>query len=105
MSARTWKTWARQCVRDPRSPSGLTRDALASLTGQDTRALDAIAAAWELYAISDEDGQAAALNAVRDLLTAMQPSTRWIARELIPFALDWSDRERLWPLVAERGAA
>jgi hypothetical protein len=36
----------------------------------------------------------------RELLWAMQESTRWIARELIPFALNWDDRERLWPLVA-----
>jgi len=69
------------------------------LTGQDTRALDAIAAGWQLYSSSDADGQRGALDAVRALLLTMQPKTRWVARELIPFAMDWSDRERLWPFV------
>lgn len=99
MKRHTWKQWARTCVRDSSSPSALTRQALASLTGQDTAALDAIAACWDLYARSDVQGQRAALKAVRDLLPAMQSKTRWIARELIPYALEWSDRERLWPEV------
>lgn len=100
MKKQTWIQWARACERDPGTPSLIRRGTLAALTGQDTRALSAIVACWELYACSDEDGQRGALEAVRALLPAMQESTRWIARELIPFVLDWSDRERLWPLVA-----
>ena len=72
---------------------------LAALTGQDTRVLNAFVAALELYACGDEDGRRGALLAMRDLLPAMQDSTRWIARELIPFVLEWHDRDRLWPLV------
>lgn len=70
---------------------------MAALTGQDARALAALVPAFELYAASDETGQRGALVAIRALVSAMQPSTRWIAKELIPFVLDWDDREKLWP--------
>jgi hypothetical protein len=96
----TWTQWARVCGADPESPSNLAKGSLAALTGQDARALNAIVACWELYACSDEDGQRGALDAIRALLPEMQESTRWIAREMIPFAMNWDDRERLWPLVA-----
>lgn len=99
MKKQTWQQWARAVTKDSSSPSTLTPQSLAMLTGQDIRALDAIVACWQLYACSDEDGQLGALDAVRALLPAMQEKTRWIARELIPFAMDWSDRDRLWPLV------
>lgn len=99
MKKTTWQQWARACAQDPLSPSGLGKHSLAALTGQDARALNAIVACWGLYAASGEDGQRGALAAIRTLLPAMQESTRWIARELIPFALDWSDRDRLWPRV------
>jgi hypothetical protein len=99
MKAQTWRAWARACTKDPSSPSLLKTGALAALTGQDARALDAIVACFELYASSDEDGAGGALQAVRALLPAMQESTRWIAKELIPFVLDWNDRERLWSRI------
>lgn len=108
MKKQTWRQWARSVARDvergdpPHSGSELSSACLAALTGQDVRALDAIVACFELYASSDDDGQRGALAAVRALLPAMQESTRWIARELIPFVLDWSDRERLWALTARR---
>lgn len=98
MRGKTWKQWVRACVKDPSSPSELGKGSLAALTGQDVKALDAIAACWALYA-GDLDAREGALAAVRALLPAMLPENRWIARELIPFALDWNDRERLWPLV------
>lgn len=72
---------------------------LGALTGQDSRALSAIAHVWELYAASDDDGREAALRAVRALLSAMQPKTRYLAREAIAHTLDWGDRDRLWPIV------
>lgn len=102
MKKQTWQQWARACAKDSNSPSGFAgrKHPLAALTGQDARALDGIVACWELYACSDEDGQIGALEAVRALLPAMQRSTQWIARELIPYALDWSDRDRLWPRVS-----
>lgn len=102
MKKQTWQQWARAVGRDPSSPSALGSNALAALTGQDTCALNAIVAALELYACGDDDGQRGALAAIRALLPGMQESTRWIARELIPFALNWEDRERLWPLVQPR---
>ena len=99
MKKPTWQQWARSCAKDPSSPSELATYSLGALTGQDTRALDAIVACWELYSNSDDDGRRGALEAVRALLPAMQEKTRWIAREMIPFAMNWDDRERLWPLV------
>lgn len=97
----TWQQWARACGKDPSSRSGFVQGSLGALTGQDARALSAIAACWELYSCSDEDGQRGALAAVRALLPAILPHNRWMARELIPFALCWDDREKLWPLVSE----
>lgn len=95
----TWDQWLRVCSRDPSSPALLPERPLAMLTGQDFRALAAVAAAWKLYANSDADGQAAALVAVRALLLGMQPKCRFLARELIAFAMNWDDRDRLWPRV------
>jgi hypothetical protein len=70
---------------------------LGSLTGQDARALAAIAHCWRLYASSDDDGRRAAIDAIRALCLAMQPKCWVFARELIPYELDWSDTDRLWP--------
>jgi len=98
MKKQTWRQWAIIAGRDPSSPSKLEKGSLAALTGQDSRALDAIVACYELYACGDAAGQQAAVSAVRALLRGMQESMRWIAKELIPFALDWDDRDRLWPL-------
>jgi len=39
------------------------------------------------------------LHAARALLHGMQPQCRPLARELIAFALDWHDRQRVWELV------
>jgi hypothetical protein len=92
----TWQQWARACAKDPSSPSSLREGALAALTGQDTRALDAIVACLELYSNSDDAGRQSAEEAIQTLLLAMQANTRWVARELIPFVFDWNDRDRLW---------
>lgn len=74
---------------------------LAPLTGQDSRALEAIAHVWQLHAVSDDAGKAAAIAAVRALRGAMQRSCTPIAKELIALAGDWSDREPLWSLVTD----
>jgi len=100
MKKQTWMQRARAVGKDPKSPSELGSQSLAALTQQDARALNAIVAALELYACSDEDGQRGALMAIRALLPAMQESTRWIAKEMIPFVLNWDDRARLWPLMS-----
>ena len=79
------------------------RHDLGALTGQDRRALEAIAHCWELYAASDDVGRAAAIVAVAALLGAMQDKCWRFAREAIAAAMDWDDRDVLWALVdAER---
>lgn len=112
--AEPWRKWLRACARDPHSPAELPGP-LGILTGQDARALDAIAACWQLYASGDDDARRGALRAVRSLLPGMQPKCRGFARELIAWAMDWRDREPLWlevspvpastPLVNLRGGA
>ncbi|HKW09201.1 MAG TPA: hypothetical protein VJO33_02410 [Gemmatimonadaceae bacterium] len=99
-----WERWLRGCVKagEDGCPTTLTRDHLARLTGQDRRALAAVAACWQLYASSDEDGAEGALSAIRCLLPAMQRSAWPVARELIAYAMDWSDRELLWSKVVPR---
>lgn len=87
-----WRQWLRANGHD-----------LGPLTGQDARALDAIAACWELYSNSDAAGQFGALDAVRALLPAMQKKCWPLARELIAYAMDWGDRERLWSRVTAGG--
>jgi hypothetical protein len=97
-----WVAWFNACLKDEWSAKQLRLPgALAMITGQDRRALDAIAHCWRLYANSDEAGQRGALAAVRALLPAIQPRCRDFARELIPQSLDWHDRERIWPLVTD----
>lgn len=94
-----WRPWLRSFERgDPYGRVQLPGK-LAMLTGQDARALDAIAACWTLYFAGDDNARDGALAAVRALLPALQPQCRPFARELIAWAGDWSDRERLWPLV------
>ncbi len=104
MKKQTWQKWARACAADPSSPSALTKGSLAALTGQDTRALNAIVACLELYACSDDTGSVNAIEAIRLLLPTMQLSTRWIVKELIPFVLDWGDRDRVWDKIDEECA-
>jgi hypothetical protein len=95
-----WLAWLRACSRDESSRARLRLPGpLGMLTGQEARALGAVACCWALYASGDDDGQGSALAAVRALLSALRPHCRGFARELIAQALDWNDRERLWPLV------
>lgn len=72
---------------------------LGCLTGQDNRTLGVVAALWELYFGADEAGQACVLRAMRELLSAMQPSAHGFARELIARSGEWGDRDRVWALV------
>lgn len=103
--APSWSSWLRAAMRDPNSPIHLPRGlTLGALTGQDKRALDGIATCWMLYAGGDLDAERGALEAIRALLPALQPHCRPFARELIAWALDWPDRERLWPQVSEAGS-
>lgn len=69
---------------------------LAPLTGTDTKALLAIAYCWRLYAYTRSPG---VLDAIRNLLREMQPKCAPLTRDLIAWAMDWSDREKLWPIV------
>lgn len=104
-----WLAWLKACQKDgpsnpirlPPPPPGSKRpqSIFGALTGQDSRALFAIATCWHLYACSDMDGRTSAISAIRSLLAAVQPHCRVFARELIAQSLDWSDRDRLWPMV------
>jgi hypothetical protein len=94
-----WLKWLRANARDP-NPSIELPGSLGMLTGQDFRALHAIAGCWQLAVNSDSDGEAGALAAVRALLPALQPKCRLFARCLIPFAGDWEHIDRYWPRVA-----
>lgn len=70
---------------------------LGMLTGTDWAALRAISACWELLCCADDERLV--LDAVRYLLRTMQPKCWPMAMELIAWAKDWSDIERIWPLV------
>jgi hypothetical protein len=97
MAKQSWQQWVRSVERDPNTPSKLRKGSLAALTGPDVRVLDAFVACLKLHCYCDNPR--VALAAARLLLGEMQESTRWIARELIPFAMNWEDRERLWPYL------
>jgi len=95
-----WREWIVACSRDEWSSKRLQLPgSLAMLTGQDCRALGAIAHCWALYAASDEPGGRGALAAVRALLPGLQAKCHGFARELIAQSLDWDDREPLWNAV------
>ncbi len=111
-----WLGWLRACLGDPGNPIRLPRPVddgrgpksrarptavLGMLTGQDVKALGAVACCWALYAGSDHNGQAAALVAIRALLRGMQSKCHMFARELIAQSMDWNDRARVWPMVMD----
>ena len=96
MKEQTWQQWARLCAKDPDSPSKIKKGSLAALTGTDVRALDAFVPCIKLSAYCADDRL---IYAASLLVRTMQPSTRWVARELIAFVLDWDDRERLWARI------
>lgn len=101
MKKQTWQQWVRlverEAVKNPNHPSRLRKGCLAPVTGTDYRALSAFVACLELYSFADHPSQV--LSAMRLVLGEMQPSVRWIARELIPFVREWEDRDRLWPQI------
>lgn len=103
MKEQTWQQWVRAVVKEtetrPNHQSRLRKGCLGALTGTDAKALNAFVACLQLYAYT---GNKEPLDAARAVLAEMQDSTRWIARELIPFVLDWGDRERIWGLVVPR---
>lgn len=70
--------------------------ALAPLTGQDWRALQAFLHLVALYGNSDGDGRRSALLAMAYTVRAMQPSTRHLAKAGIPHVLDWSHEAEIW---------
>jgi hypothetical protein len=81
-------------------PEGPLDFPLGALTGTDHRALEAIDRLWHLYCSCDHPERV--LWAIAYAASEMQVSTRPLARELAAHAREWSDRERLWPLVEER---
>lgn len=75
------------------------RAVFAPFTGQDARAWRAFVAALELYVVGDGHGRTCAVAGMRAAISAMQPSTQWIAKKTIPSLLDWSDEESLWAIL------
>jgi hypothetical protein len=84
--------WVRDRLND--------RSAFAPMTGQDSSAFAAFVHLVELYGRADQVGRLVALEAMRQTLRAMQPSTRHLAKAAIPHVLDWSDEDRIWQQVA-----
>lgn len=103
----TWRQWFRivaaEATEDPAHPSRLRKGSLAALTGTDTRALEAFISCMKLYGYCDHPKTV--LAAAGLILSEMQPSTRWIAREFIPYTANWEDRERLWPILTSPSEA
>ena len=95
----SWQRWIHAAAVDDEERLGFPASALSVCTGQDIRALTAVAACWERYTVADEPGEQAALQCVRELLTAMEPHCWIFARALIARSMDWRDRDRLWPMV------
>lgn len=87
----TTPTWIRHRLQD--------RSALAPLTGQDWRALEAFLHLVALYGNSDETGRQCAVMGMACCVCAMQPTTRFLAKAGIPHVLDWSDEDRLWAQI------
>lgn len=69
---------------------------LAPLTGQDAKALDAIAQIIELYAY---DRDPAVEQAFALIVRQMQMSCWPLAYHAIAHVMEWGDRERLWSLA------
>ena len=99
MKKQTWLQWARVVACDPHSPSRIEPQMIGALTGQDMRLLSAVAACWQVYANADNAGRRGALVAVFALLPAMTCTAKFVARELIPYALDWSFRDTVWTQI------
>lgn len=91
--------WLRaQCANDNGwRPGGPLNISLAGLTGTDVAMLEAIDRLWHahLHAVRPRD----ICKAVAVCCCEMQVKYLPLARELIARAMDWGDRDRLWPVV------
>src|SRR5579864_146849 len=92
---RTGPTWLKNRLED--------KHALAPLTGQDWRALQAFFHLVDLYGSSDFNGRASAVLAMYHTVQAMQPSTRHLAKAGIPHVLDWSHEAEIWRQLELQG--
>ena len=70
---------------------------LGVLTGTDLRVLLAVDALWQVLPYFARGEHSTVVGAARAVLAAMQAKSRHLARDLIARALDWPDRDRLWP--------
>jgi hypothetical protein len=89
----TAQQWVRERLKD--------RQAFAPLTGQDWRAWTSFVHLVALYGASDDHGQHSAVLAMAACLSAMQPSTRYLAKAVIPHVLDWGHEERIWRQIEQ----
>lgn len=67
---------------------------LGTLTVPDFQALLAIARCWQLYTVAEDPK--AALAAIGYLLLAMQPKCWYLAKQLIPWAVEGGDEDLIW---------
>lgn len=74
----------------------------APLTGQDWQALRAFVHLVDLFAHGDMHGRSHAIDAMVATIAAMQPTTRHLAKRVIPHVMDWSDEQRIWGAIEHR---
>jgi len=74
---------------------------LASLTLPDAFALVAIAACWQLYFRRDRSRQEHVLFAIGRLLRCTQPQLWNFAKDLIVWADETADQEKIWQHLVE----
>lgn len=77
------------------------RSQLAALTGQDSRALDAIAHLAHLYAAADREGRRAAVSAIGATVEAMQPHLRPLALDALTHATDSTTALGMWAEIGK----
>lgn len=78
-------------------PEGPLPLSLGALTGTDFPALEAVDRLWQLYFRADQPQRV--IMAIALTTSQMQPGLRYLARELVAHAGEWSHRDKLWPQV------
>lgn len=72
---------------------------LAALTSQDTRALQAATQIMALYNSCDSNAEHRCIAAFGQMVTCMQPQTRYLAFHAIAHVGDWGFRQRMWEMA------
>jgi hypothetical protein len=82
----------------------LGKHCFAPHTGQDWPAWMAFVYLMEMYCHGDSAGREAAVAAMRAVLTGVQnhEDIHQTFVQVIPAVMDWSDADRIWPLLGSR---